>query len=94
MKDIGLYYIYNNQIFQAPLWKNVAGSKLWQTAVSTQQMLSEFWAAKEAISDVKREMPLSDRKEDNPMVNNAFKTLERQFELQQRRLQTTNPSGL
>lgn len=94
MKDIGLYYIFNNQIFQAPMWKNVAGSKLWQAAVSTQLMLTEFWQAKEAISDVKRELPLMDRKDELPLVNNAFKTLEKQYELQQRRLQASAPAGL
>lgn len=34
MKDIALYYIFGRQIFQAPLWKDIAGSKLWQSAAS------------------------------------------------------------
>jgi hypothetical protein len=83
MKEIGLYYIVGQQIFQAPLWKDLAGSKLWQAASSIHQLLNEFWQAKEAITDIKRETPLLERREDpilqEPMKN-ALSTLEKQFE--------------
>jgi hypothetical protein len=83
MKDIALYYVAGNQIFQAPLWKNIACAKLWQASASIQQLLTEFWQAKEAITDLKREVPLSERREEpvtmEPMKT-SLATLERQFE--------------
>jgi uncharacterized protein Yka (UPF0111/DUF47 family) len=83
MKEIALYYIVGNQIFQAPLWKDLAGAKLWQAASSIHQLLTEFYQVKESITDIKREVSLLERREDPVMqepMRNAMATLEKQFE--------------
>lgn len=79
MKDIALYYIVGNQIFQAPLWKDLASSKLWQASASILDVLNELWQAKEAATDIKREVPLLERRDDGHLEN-SFQTLLKQFE--------------
>lgn len=83
MKDIALYYIVGRQIFQAPLWKDLAGAKIWQAASSIQQILSEFYQQKEAMKDVDREIVLADRPDEGQAqepLRNSFATLEKQFQ--------------
>lgn len=83
MKEIALYYIVGQQIFQGPLWKDLAASKVWQAASAIHTALSEFYAAKEAVTDLKREVPLADRREDallTETARNSLSTLEKQFE--------------
>lgn len=80
MKDIALYYIVGNQIFQAPLWKDLASSKLWQASASILDVLNELWQAKESATDIKREVPLLERRDDGPNLDNSFQTLLKQFE--------------
>ena len=83
MKNIALYYICGRQIFQAPLWKDIASAKLWQSASSIHQVLSEFYQQKEDMKDVDREIPLAERPEEAQLqepLRNSFATLEKQFQ--------------
>lgn len=93
MKEIALYYIVGQQIFQGPLWKDLAASKVWQAATAIHSVLAEFYEAKEAVTDIKREVPLSERREDvilNETARNSIATLEKQFESVLRTMPRTN----
>ena len=82
MKDIALYYIAGYQIFQAPLWKDLASAKIWQASSAIQQVLMEFYEQKEAMKDVDREIALADRPDEGQVqepLRNSFATLEKQF---------------
>ena len=83
MKEIALYYVVGQQIFQGPLWKDLAAAKVWQAAAAVRGAFTEFYDAKEAITDQKREITLSERREDPSLsetVRNSLATLEKQFE--------------
>lgn len=87
MKEIALYYIVGQQIFQGPLWKDLAAAKVWQTAAAIRNALTEFYEVKEAITDQKREISLADRREDllsSETILKSLATLEKQFESVQR----------
>lgn len=83
MKEIALYYIVGQQIFQGPLWKDLASAKLWQSTAAIHQLLKEYYAAIEAVTDVKREIALAERADDPALHSTArisLTTLEKQFE--------------
>lgn len=83
MKKIAVYYIVGQQIFQAPLWKDLAAAKLWQSAAAIHQLLVDYQELAEAVTDVKRETELADRVDDPALLTTArtsLATLEKQFE--------------